>query len=80
MKKMPRDIILHMCTKNYDQMMYGSRDFFHNGWTDGQLDRWMDRQTNRLMVGQTGRWMVGQTDRWTVGWTENVTYRGGCST
>ena len=25
MKKMPGDIIiLHMCTKNYDQMMYGS--------------------------------------------------------
>ena len=24
MKKMPGDIILHKCTKNYDQMMYGS--------------------------------------------------------
>ena len=26
MKKMPGDIILHKCTKNYDQMMYGSWD------------------------------------------------------
>ena len=26
MKKTPRDIILHLCTKNYDQMMHGSWD------------------------------------------------------
>ena len=31
MKKNPGDIIiLHMCTKNYDQMMYGSWDMVHD--------------------------------------------------
>ena len=31
-KKLPRDIIiLHMCTKNYDQMMYGSWDMVCDG-------------------------------------------------
>ena len=31
MKKTPGDIIiLHMCTKNYDQMMYGSWDMVHD--------------------------------------------------
>ena len=39
MKENPGDIIiLHMYTKNYDQMMYGSRDMVHrqmDGWTDG---------------------------------------------
>ena len=31
-KKTPGDIIiLHMCTKNYDQMMYGSWDMVHDG-------------------------------------------------
>ena len=31
-KKSPRDIIiLHMCTKNYDQMMYGSWDMVCDG-------------------------------------------------
>ena len=30
--KMPRDIIiLHMCTKNYDQMMHSSWDMVHDG-------------------------------------------------
>ena len=40
MKKTPGDIIiLHTCTKNYDQMMYSSWDMVHNGWMDGQTDR-----------------------------------------
>ena len=30
MKKTPGDIILHMCTKNYDQMMYSSWDMVHD--------------------------------------------------
>ena len=41
-------IILHMCTKNYDQMMYGSSDMVGDGWTDGQTD------------GQRDGWMDGQ--------------------
>ena len=37
MKKTPSDIIiLHMCTKNYDQMMYDLRDGAQ--WMDGQTD------------------------------------------
>ena len=39
-KKTPRDIILHMCTKNYDKMMYASWDMLH----DGQMDRKCDKQ------------------------------------
>ena len=39
MKKTPRDIIiLHMCTKKYDRMMYGSWDMVRNGRTDGKSD------------------------------------------
>ena len=35
MKKMPGDIIiLHMCTKNYDHMMYGSWDMVRDGWKE----------------------------------------------
>ena len=38
-KKTPGDIIiLHMCTKNYDQMMYNSLDVVRDGRTDGQTD------------------------------------------
>ena len=33
-------IILHMCTKNYDQMMYGSWDMVCDRWMDGQTDGW----------------------------------------
>ena len=34
-EKRPEDIlILHMCTKNYDQMMYGSWDIVRDGRTD----------------------------------------------
>ena len=39
-KKKPRDIIiLHMCTKAYDQMKYGSWDMVHGGRTDRLTDR-----------------------------------------
>ena len=44
MRKKPGDTItLHMCTKNYDQMMYGSWDMVHNGRMDGKSDikRWV---------------------------------------
>ena len=38
-KKINGDIIiLDMCTKNYDQMMYGSRDMMHDRWTDRRTD------------------------------------------
>ena len=38
-KKMPGDIIiLHMSTKNYDQMMYSSWDVVHNRRTDRRTD------------------------------------------
>ena len=41
---MPGDIIIwHMCTKNYDHMMYSSWDMV----LDRQTDRQMDRQTDR---------------------------------
>ena len=44
---MPGDIIiLHMFTKNYDQMMYGSWDMLHKGRMDEQTDRRMHRQTD----------------------------------
>ena len=44
-KKMPGDIILlHICTKNYDQMMYGSWDVVH----DRQTDRWTDGRTEKV--------------------------------
>ena len=36
---MPADIIiLRMCTKYYDQMMYGSQDMVHNRRIDRQTD------------------------------------------
>ena len=33
-------IILHKCTKNYDQMMYCSWDLVRDGWMGGRMDRW----------------------------------------
>ena len=48
MKKVSADIIiLHLCTKNYDHMMYGSWDMMSNG----QMDRWIDRLVGEKMVG-----------------------------
>ena len=47
MKKAPGDIIiLHMCTKNYDQMMYDSSDIMRDRWMDRQTDRWMDGKSD----------------------------------
>ena len=48
MKKTSGDIIiLHMCTKNYDQKMYGSWDMLGNGLMEGQTDRQMEKVTYR---------------------------------
>ena len=45
MKKNPGDItILHMCTYNYDQMMYSSRDTVLERWTKRQTDGKSDIQ------------------------------------
>ena len=46
MKKTSGDtIILHICTKNYDQMMYGSWDMvcdrWMNGRTESDIERWV---------------------------------------
>ena len=39
LKKAPEDIIiLHMCLKNYDKMLFGSWDMVRNRRTDGQTD------------------------------------------
>ena len=32
-------IILHMCTKNYDHMMYSSWDMMHDGQMNGQVEK-----------------------------------------
>ena len=54
MKKTPGDInILHMCTKNYDEMMYSSRDMVRDGRTDRQMDRPTDRPTDGWRDGRT---------------------------
>ena len=52
LRKNPADIIiLHMCTKNYDQMMYGFGGMVCNVQTDrqtcGQMDRWMEKVAYR---------------------------------
>ena len=45
MKKTPRYIIiLHMCIKNYDQMIYRSWDIMHDRQTNRQTDRQTDRK------------------------------------
>ena len=39
-EKIPQDIIiLHMCTKNYDNKMCSPWQMVHNRGTDGQTDR-----------------------------------------
>ena len=46
-RKMPGDIIiLHVCTKTYDQMMYSSGDTVRDGQTDGRMNR-IEEQTDR---------------------------------
>ena len=53
MKKTPREIIiLHMCTKKYDQMMYSSWDMVRDGWTDGRKD---ERKKWHVEVGAPGK-------------------------
>ena len=51
MKKMPEEIIiLHMCAKTYDQVMYGSWDMVSDRQTegsDGRTDRQMEKVTYR---------------------------------
>ena len=48
MKKAHGDIIiLHMCTKNYDQMRYGSWDMVRNRWTDRLTNRRTEKLTHR---------------------------------
>ena len=45
MKKMPGDIIiLHKCTKSYDQVMDVWFLRYDARWTEGWMDGWMDRQ------------------------------------
>ena len=47
-KKTPGDtIILHMCTENDDQMMYGSWDMVHGEQTDGRTESQMEKVTSR---------------------------------
>ena len=56
MKKMPGDIIiLHMCTKNYDQMMYSSWDMVHNRWKDRCTDRQMDEWKWHIDLGTSSK-------------------------
>ena len=44
-KKAPGDIIiLHRCTKNYDQIMYGSWHMVRDKRTDRRTDGWTDGQ------------------------------------
>ena len=65
MKKTPGDIIiLQICTKDNDHIMYGSWNIMHSRRTDGWMDRWTDGRTDRWMDGQTDE----ETDRWTDGW------------
>ena len=47
MNKEPGDIILHKCTKNYDQMMYGSWDMLRDRLRDGQTDGRTEKVTYR---------------------------------
>ena len=41
-EKKPGDIILHTCTKNYHQMMYGFWDMVCYRWRDRQMDKKSD--------------------------------------
>ena len=53
MKKTIEDIIiLHMCTKNYDHMMYGSWDMVPEmGWMDGLTEGRTDKKKWHVEVG-----------------------------
>ena len=57
MKKTPGDIIiLHMCTKNHDQMIYGSWDMLHvrrmGGRVNGQK-KWHKKSLKRITKYKT---------------------------
>ena len=52
-KKMPGDIIFHMCTKSYDHMMYGSWDMVQDEQMDGQQEKVTYRQMSQLKM----RWV-----------------------
>ena len=46
MKEVSRNIIIsHMCTKNYDQMMFGPWDMVHDEQTDRWTNRYMEKVT-----------------------------------
>ena len=68
-KKMPGDIIiLHVCTKTYDQMMYSSGDTVRDGETDGRMNR-TEEQTDRqkkwhIEVGALPKIERNQTTGW----------------
>ena len=71
MKKTPGDItILHTCTKNYDQMMYGSLDVLRNGQMDGKNDiqRWVLHLKRTKFVGHLKLKLLAFTlrDKWWV--------------
>ena len=53
-------ISLHICTTNYDHMMYCSWDMV----CDRQTDRWTDRRTDGWTDGQTDGQMDDQMDGW----------------
>ena len=64
-------IILHMCTKNYDQMIYSSWDPVRDGWLERQMDGWKDRQKDQWMTErQTDEQTYWRMDRQTDGWTD----------
>ena len=51
MKKMPGNIIiLHTCTKNYGQMMYGSWDMVCNRWSDRSTEKDIQRWVPHLKI------------------------------
>ena len=55
MKKTPGDIIiLHMCTKNYDHMMYSSGDMVRDGWMDRRTDGRTDGRTEKVTYREVG--------------------------
>ena len=67
MKKAPiRIIILHMCTKKYDQMMYSSWDIVWDRWmarwTDGKSDiqRWVTHLKTEYLTN--GTWLINNSE------------------
>ena len=55
MKKMPGDIIiLHKCTKNYDQIIYGSWDMVRDGLTDGWKKSHIEVRAPYLIIDLVG--------------------------